>query len=130
MAGAASWSDEVCAEVSRVNLRIERRGDGAPLVVLPSFSPNHRAMGLVVEPVFIGEEAGNWERWGPPTELDAPVCLLTGRRDRVAGYRDPLLGLPYLPQADYTTLANAGHYLPLEQPQAFAALVQAWLRRC
>ncbi len=65
-----------------------------------------------------------------PTELDTPVCLVTGRRDRVAGYRDPLLGLPHLPQADYTALANAGHYLPLEQPRAFAALVHAWLRRC
>lgn len=65
-----------------------------------------------------------------PTTLDAPVCLLTGRRDRVAGYRDPLRGLPHLPQADYTALADAGHYLPLEQPHTFAALVQAWLHRC
>lgn len=65
-----------------------------------------------------------------PTELDAPVSLVTGRRGRVAGYRDPLLGLPHLPQADYTALATAGHYLPLEELHAFAALVQAWLVRC
>lgn len=65
-----------------------------------------------------------------PTKLDTPVCLVTGRRDRIAGYRDPLQGLPHLPQADYTALAHAGHYLPLEEPEAFAALVHAWLGRC
>lgn len=65
-----------------------------------------------------------------PTKLDAPVCLLAGRRDRVAGYRDPCRGLAYLPQADYTVLASAGHYLAVEEPESFTALVHGWLRRC
>lgn len=65
-----------------------------------------------------------------PTTLDAPACLVTGRRDRIAGYRDAMLGAPYLPQADYVTLADAGHYLPFEQPEVFAMLVRTWLSRC
>ena len=64
-----------------------------------------------------------------PTELDAPACIVTGRRDRIAGYRDALEGLPHLPNADYTVLADAGHYLPIEAPDVFGDLLNRWLRR-
>jgi pimeloyl-ACP methyl ester carboxylesterase len=29
-----------------------------------------------------------------------------------------------------TAISNAGHYLPLEQPSAFAAATQFWLAEC
>lgn len=56
------------------------------------------------------------------------VLMVTGRRDRIAGYRDQLTALGRYPHASYAAVADAGHYLPVEQPRAFAALMQTWLR--
>ena len=64
------------------------------------------------------------------TVLDAPSCVLAGRRDRVAGYQDPFRALDHLGQAECTVLADAGHYLPLEAPDRLAASVAVWLNRC
>jgi len=65
-----------------------------------------------------------------PTDLDAPACLVAGRRDRVAGYVDLFRALGRLSQADYACIASAGHYLPVEYPYPFAVVARAWLRRC
>jgi pimeloyl-ACP methyl ester carboxylesterase len=64
-----------------------------------------------------------------PSPTDAPSCFLTGRRDRIAGYLDPIDALNRYPYADCVTIAEAGHYLPLEEPQLFASIMRAWLRR-
>ncbi|SDI86687.1 Pimeloyl-ACP methyl ester carboxylesterase [Frankineae bacterium MT45] len=61
--------------------------------------------------------------------FDGPVALLTGRRDRIAGYRDQFDALARFPQGDYHCLPSAGHYLPFEEPALFAALLGEWLRR-
>jgi len=67
-----------------------------------------------------------------PVEQPFPgqVTLLTGRRDRIAGYRDALAALPGYPHGNFTALADAGHYLPFEQPEAFAMSLLAWLGSC
>ncbi len=65
-----------------------------------------------------------------PTDVDTPACLVTGRRDRVVGYVDLFRALGRLRQADYVSIASAGHYLPVEEPHRFAAIIRAWLRRC
>ena len=58
---------------------------------------------------------------------DGPVLLLAGRRDRVAGYRDQFAALGNYPRGSYSAVAEAGHYLPFEQPERFASLVLDWL---
>ena len=59
-----------------------------------------------------------------------PVTLLTGRRDRIAGYRDALASLSSYPHGNFTALADAGHYLPFEQPETFVLSLRTWLASC
>lgn len=56
-----------------------------------------------------------------------PVDVLAGRRDRIAGHLDPLALLTGYPHGNATLLAGAGHYLPFEEPERFAAVTRAWL---
>lgn len=65
-----------------------------------------------------------------PTPCDAPVCFLAGQRDRVAGFANLLHELGTYENATFTILSSAGHYLPLEQPAAFASLSKSWLAEC
>ncbi len=48
----------------------------------------------------------------------------------MCGYADQYRALASYPQAAFAILANCGHYLPLEQPADFSALVAGWLRNC
>jgi pimeloyl-ACP methyl ester carboxylesterase len=63
------------------------------------------------------------------TPFGGRVSILAGRRDRIAGYRDQFGLLTRYPQGSYTLLSEAGHYLPLEQPEVFATLTLEWLAR-
>ncbi len=65
-----------------------------------------------------------------PTPCDAPVCFLTGQRDRVIGFASLSGALRSYDHATYTNISSAGHYLPLEQPAIFAAATQSWLAQC
>jgi pimeloyl-ACP methyl ester carboxylesterase len=65
-----------------------------------------------------------------PTSLDGPVSLVAGRRDRLAGFRGMFPALDGFPHGEFALAAEAGHYLPVEDPEFFAAAVQRWLRRC
>ena len=65
-----------------------------------------------------------------PTSLDGPVSLVAGRRDRLAGHRGMFSALDALPRAELALAAEAGHYLPVEDREFFAAATQRWLRRC
>jgi pimeloyl-ACP methyl ester carboxylesterase len=62
-----------------------------------------------------------------PTHCRAPVSIVTGRRDRVSGFAALFDAMADYEQADFLALAQAGHYLPVEQPGRFAAAVAAWL---
>jgi pimeloyl-ACP methyl ester carboxylesterase len=62
-----------------------------------------------------------------PARYPGPVCVLTGRQDRIAGYADQFRDLGAFPAASYAVVAEAGHYLPFEQPGTFRALVLDWL---
>ena len=59
-----------------------------------------------------------------------PVCVVTGRGDLVAGYHDQFDAMAAYPNGSFTVLAEAGHYLPFEQPAAFRGLAREWLSRC
>jgi pimeloyl-ACP methyl ester carboxylesterase len=61
------------------------------------------------------------------TAFTGPVCVLAGRRDRIAGYRDPFAALTRYPNGNYALLAAAGHYLPFELPETLATHTRAWL---
>jgi pimeloyl-ACP methyl ester carboxylesterase len=61
---------------------------------------------------------------------DGEVCVLVGRRDRVAGYLDQLWALANYSHGSFAVLAEAGHYLPFEQPELFAIRTLEWLARC
>lgn len=62
-----------------------------------------------------------------PSSFTGPVSLLAGRRDRIAGFRDQFAALARYPHGNFTALAESGHYLPFEQPEAFARSVREWL---
>jgi len=59
-----------------------------------------------------------------------PASIITGRQDRVCGYADQFRVLAAYPRAAFAIVANAGHYVPFEQPDDFRALVACWLRSC
>lgn len=120
-----------------MTLAVRARGEGLPILVLPSFSLDGNAMAMAFEPALAGSPG--WQRLyvdlpgtgsSPPgeprsdavlDELAATVLsVLGGERFLVAGYD----------QADYLVLADAGHYLPLEQPGWFGAAAAAWLGAC
>lgn len=65
-----------------------------------------------------------------PTPCDAPVCFLTGQRDRVIGFASLARALSSYDVATYSCLASAGNYLSLEEPALFAALTRSWLAQC
>jgi pimeloyl-ACP methyl ester carboxylesterase len=64
---------------------------------------------------------------GHDVTFDRPVVVVTGRHDRVTGYRDQLRLLEKYPAGTFTALAGAGHYLPFEQRARFAAALRDWL---
>ena len=64
------------------------------------------------------------------TPCDAPVCFLTGLRDRVIGFASLATAVGLYDHAAHTTVSSAGHYLPLEQPDLFAGVTTSWLSQC
>jgi 2-succinyl-6-hydroxy-2,4-cyclohexadiene-1-carboxylate synthase len=71
-----------------------------------------------------GTQEPLWERLG---EIDVPVLVLAGRHDekfRVIGERMAEL----LPNSILEVIADAGHSVHLEQPEATAAAVARWHR--
>jgi pimeloyl-ACP methyl ester carboxylesterase len=65
-----------------------------------------------------------------PTRVEGPVSFLTGRRDRVAGFVSLFSALDDFPQAEYVAAVDAGHYLPVEEPDLFRTSTLRWLARC
>lgn len=56
-----------------------------------------------------------------------PVLIMTGRQDAWVGYRQHAGLLEAYPRATSLVLPDAGHALPHERPEAFAAALQLWL---
>jgi pimeloyl-ACP methyl ester carboxylesterase len=66
---------------------------------------------------------------GSDQTFDGDVAILVGRRDRIAGYVDQFEALARYPRGSYTAFPDAGHHLPFERPELFAALTLEWLAR-
>jgi pimeloyl-ACP methyl ester carboxylesterase len=62
-----------------------------------------------------------------PAGFAGQVALLAGRRDRIAGFRDSVAALGRYPYGTLTAVAEAGHYLPFEQPETFTGAILDWL---
>lgn len=58
-----------------------------------------------------------------------PVLMITGRQDTCVGYADIWKIVEDYPRATFAVLDMAGHYLQIEQPQLFEALVREWILR-
>lgn len=56
-----------------------------------------------------------------------PLLVVAAADDRVVPTAAQKALAASLPRAHYTEIADAGHMLPMEQPQAVAAALQAWL---
>jgi 2-succinyl-6-hydroxy-2,4-cyclohexadiene-1-carboxylate synthase len=72
-----------------------------------------------------GTQEPLWDRLG---EIRAPVLLVAGAQDeRFVAHAERMAAL--LPQAEVEIIPGAGHTAHLEQPDAFAPVLKAWLRR-
>ena len=58
-----------------------------------------------------------------------PTLFVLGRQDSVVGYRGAFALMDGYPRATVAVLDRAGHGLPWEQPELFAALGSDWLDR-
>jgi pimeloyl-ACP methyl ester carboxylesterase len=59
--------------------------------------------------------------------IDVPVLVLVGEEDRLTPPADAEAMVAALPDARFSRIAGAGHLAPLEQPEAVAAAVRAFL---
>jgi len=64
-----------------------------------------------------------------PVPFDKPSLILTGRQDRIVGYKDTWNFLEQYPRATFVVLDIAGHALQVEQETLFNALVHEFLDR-
>jgi pimeloyl-ACP methyl ester carboxylesterase len=63
------------------------------------------------------------------TLIEAPVLIVAGRQDSIAGYGDAWPLLEHLPRATYAVLDRAAHALEHEQSGLFTSLANEWLDR-
>jgi pimeloyl-ACP methyl ester carboxylesterase len=65
----------------------------------------------------------------PVAPFAKPTLFVLGRQDSIVGYRGAFDLTDGYPRATVAVLDRAGHGLPWEQPELFAALVSDWLDR-
>lgn len=89
---------------------------------------DHVAPGTtLVDEAALGRVFGNWTiDVGSST---APTLIVAGRRDSTVGYAGAVGLLERYPRATLAVVDDAGHALPHERPELFAALLGDWLRR-
>jgi 4,5:9,10-diseco-3-hydroxy-5,9,17-trioxoandrosta-1(10),2-diene-4-oate hydrolase len=62
-------------------------------------------------------------------EIDMPVLMLFGRDDRVTPLETALLPMRFLKKGELHVFPGAGHWIMLEQPEAFTGVVLEFLGR-
>ena len=72
----------------------------------------------------------SWQHDPDPSDVPFahPVLLLAGRHDAFVGHRQQTALLEAYPRATSIVLADAGHALPHEQPEALASAIGRWIR--
>jgi pimeloyl-ACP methyl ester carboxylesterase len=61
--------------------------------------------------------------------IDIPALVLWGEQDRLVPVSYGRRYAAAIPGATFETVAHAGHYLPLEQPETFASRINAFAGR-
>ena len=125
---ARGWLERVIVDELKPNyLAASRRGDAALLEEL-------RAMALALGPdVFVRQSEALRTRTDLrdvlPT-LDVPVFVGCGEEDRLCppDWHATLAGSAR--DAVLHVVADAGHTMPLERPDALAALLRDWMAQC
>lgn len=85
-----------------------------------------------MDEAFLGElQSSGYELSdeGSSEPYDGVATFLTGRRDRVAGFRGPFGSLTSFPRATFVAVADAGHYLPFERPRVLRSVLLDLLDR-
>jgi len=65
-----------------------------------------------------------WERW---REIAVPTLVVRGAESDILSAEIAQRMLDEQPNAELVTIDDAGHTLTLDQPEAFVAVVGAWL---
>lgn len=60
-------------------------------------------------------------------DISCPTLLVTGRQDSWSPVEQHEAMLPHLNNARLVVIEDAGHFAPLEQPEAFVSVVEDWL---
>lgn len=64
----------------------------------------------------------------PPAIFQPPLCLLYGEADQATSFPNGQLIKAKIPQAHLHLIAQAGHMLPIEQPDVWIEIVKEFLR--
>ena len=95
-------------------------------------SPDERAAFKKLMPKDEGEEKERIVRGVPEDRLatiDKPALIVHGREDRVIPLEIGLRMLEHMPRAEMHVFGRCGHWVQLERPNAFHALVHEFLSR-
>jgi pimeloyl-ACP methyl ester carboxylesterase len=66
------------------------------------------------------------DAWPVLPTLQMPVLVACGAEDRLCPPELHARIAAACPQADFSTIANAGHLTPMEQPQMLSSLIAEW----
>lgn len=69
-------------------------------------------------------EIGSWPDELKTRHYDGPVAVIAGQRSDYVGEDDRPLFQALFPRAKFATIADAGHWLHADQPEAFVAAVR------
>lgn len=90
----------------------------------------HRARPADVAPGMLHRDLAACDRFdmmGELAEIAQPVLIVTGEQDRLTPPKYATYLRDHLPSATLVLVPGAGHYLPLEAPEALAAAITGWL---
>jgi len=69
----------------------------------------------------------HYDPWPILPKIECPVLVVEGSESENRHYIDLKKASSLFPKGRYTLVQNAGHLIPMEQPQAIAALIQGFL---
>ncbi len=69
----------------------------------------------------------DWDRWDSLASIKVPTLIVVGRHDFIPHLPRAERAAKLIPKATLAVMENSGHYPWLEEPDAFAFVVQQWL---
>ena len=146
LAGYNATADIPARAAHRPAQQAEVRGGGLERVLVEELKPNYlaarnrhdtallellRDMGMALGPdVFVRQSEAlrlRSDRRSAIAAFDVPVLYMCGEEDVLCPPQWHRNWAEVTPGADLVAIAGAGHMLPLEAPEAFAASIENWL---